>query len=173
VKLAVCTAPILFLAGCLLGPAASSAQTISDCSRIITPAEKRKNGWISFRGQATAIDLANGVVGIEMSGKPYLLYFTVDTLICNRGKPGTLRDLKIGDWIGGMTKLVHGKSVAVTLGFGAASEAYPYGIPVPGKKGWLKSPYAPSKPPINVERVPYGGLVKCPYTGKLFLNPAP
>jgi hypothetical protein len=46
-----------------------------------------------------------------------------------------------------------------------------YGIPVPGKPGLVKSPYAPSKGLVDVRRYRKGAEVKCPFTGKIFVVP--
>jgi hypothetical protein len=48
---------------------------------------------------------------------------------------------------------------------------YPHGIPVPGKPGFVKSPYAPSKGYVDVRRYRTGAGVKCPFTGKTFIVP--
>jgi hypothetical protein len=47
---------------------------------------------------------------------------------------------------------------------------YPYGIPVPGKKDLVESPYSPGKY-IDVAGFPPGTEVKDPYTDKIFLVP--
>jgi hypothetical protein len=47
----------------------------------------------------------------------------------------------------------------------------PYGTPVPGKKGFVTSPYAPNSGYIDARNFPPGTLVKDPYTGKTFLTP--
>lgn len=47
----------------------------------------------------------------------------------------------------------------------------PYGISVPGKPGFAKSPYAPSKGEIDLRRFRKGTEVKCPFTGKTFIVP--
>lgn len=48
---------------------------------------------------------------------------------------------------------------------------YPYGTPVPGKKGFVTSPYAPDSGFIDVRDFPPGTPVKDPYTNKIFLTP--
>ena len=48
---------------------------------------------------------------------------------------------------------------------------YPYGIPVPGKQGLVKSPYAPDQGLVDTRGFSRGQEVKCPYTGKVFLVP--
>lgn len=48
---------------------------------------------------------------------------------------------------------------------------FPYGTPVPGKKGFVTSPFAPESGYIDVRDFPPGTPVKDPYTGKTFLTP--
>jgi hypothetical protein len=48
----------------------------------------------------------------------------------------------------------------------------PYGIPVPGRKGMVTSPYTPGEEKyVDVTGFASGSVVKDPYTGKLFLVP--
>jgi len=47
----------------------------------------------------------------------------------------------------------------------------PYGIPVPGHKGMVTSPYSPEGNYIDVGAFPPGSAVRDPYTGKIFLVP--
>jgi len=47
----------------------------------------------------------------------------------------------------------------------------PYGIPVPGRKGMVTSPYLPEGYYIDVSAFAPGSAVKDPYTGKIFRVP--
>src|SRR5215471_11815777 len=48
----------------------------------------------------------------------------------------------------------------------------PYGIPVPGRKGMVTSPYTPEDAKyVDVTGFASGSVVKDPYTGKFFLVP--
>ena len=47
----------------------------------------------------------------------------------------------------------------------------PYGIPVPGKQGFVTSPFAPDGGLVDVRGFAPGTEVKDPYTGKIFLTP--
>jgi hypothetical protein len=53
-----------------------------------------------------------------------------------------------------------------------AKAGLPYGIPVPGQKGMVTSPYTPEQEKyVDVTGFASGSIAKDPYTGKLFLVP--
>lgn len=59
-----------------------------------------------------------------------------------------------------------------TAGGGAPQKKdYPYATPVPGKSGFVTSPYAPYSGYVDVRGFPPGTEVKDPYTQKVFLVP--
>jgi len=53
-----------------------------------------------------------------------------------------------------------------------AKAGLPYGIPVPGRKGMVTSPYTLEEAKyVDVTGFASGSIVKDPYTGKFFLVP--
>ena len=53
-----------------------------------------------------------------------------------------------------------------------AKASLPYGVPVPGRKGMVTSPYTAQEGKyVDVTGFASGSIVKDPYTGKLFLVP--
>jgi hypothetical protein len=59
---------------------------------------------------------------------------------------------------------------APTAAATTAKGDYPYGVPVPGKPGFVRSPYSPDKM-TDVRGYAPGTEVKDPYTQKIFLVP--
>jgi len=70
---------------------------------------------------------------------------------------------------GEFTSTVRGVSAA---DLEKAKAGLPYGIPVPGRKGMVTSPYTPEEGKyIDVTGFAAGSVAKDPYTGKFFLVP--
>lgn len=52
-----------------------------------------------------------------------------------------------------------------------AQAELPFGVAIPGRPGFVNSPYAAKHQLVDVTGLPTGMEVKCPYTGKLFRVP--
>ena len=50
-------------------------------------------------------------------------------------------------------------------------EEAPFGIPVPGQKGMIKSPHAPTSGLIDVSGMKPGTKIRCPYSGNVIRVP--
>jgi hypothetical protein len=62
--------------------------------------------------------------------------------------------------------------LVIALGTAETVQAQlPFGIPVSGKPGFFKSPYAPDAGSVDARGFPSGAVVKCPYTNKEFVIP--
>lgn len=60
---------------------------------------------------------------------------------------------------------------AATRAASRKGDDFRYGIPVPGKKGFVTSPYSPDSGYIDVRGFQPGTPVKDPYSGKIILTP--
>ena len=104
---------------------------------------------------------------------PRPLTFTIlpNTKIIRSSDPPGLKDLKPGEHVQVLAQpTADGRLLTVSLNFGKP-RGYPVARAVPGKSGWVYSPYAPSAGPINVSGFPPGTEVRCPYTKKIFFTP--
>ncbi len=53
----------------------------------------------------------------------------------------------------------------------AKREDLPFGIVIPGKQGYVYSPFSDKRQQVDVTGIPTGTKVKCPYTSKVFRVP--
>jgi hypothetical protein len=151
--------------------AATEQPPFDSCLGFLSLKKIREHNWIPFgTGKILFVDLAARMVAVDVKGKHYAIFVAHDTELCCEGKPGTMKQMEAGDPIRGVTKVVSGQSVAVALGYGKPLP-YAIGIPLNGAPGYVYSPYAPGKLAFKVGNVAPGTLVKCPYTGKMFVMP--
>ncbi len=67
-------------------------------------------------------------------------------------------------------QIIERRALAAPRGEGNARDL-PYGVPVPGRPGFVTSPYAPTRGHVDVRDFASGAEVKDPFTGKVFLTP--
>jgi hypothetical protein len=72
---------------------------------------------------------------------------------------------------GGVQPPNEGNTRAATRATSKKGDDFRYGIPVPGKKGFVTSPYSPDSGYIDVRGFQPGTPVKDPYSGKIILTP--
>jgi len=67
-------------------------------------------------------------------------------------------------------QVIERRALAAPRGEGNARDL-PYGVPVPGRPGFVTSPYAPTRGQVDVREFASGAEVEDPFTGKVFLAP--
>ncbi len=67
-------------------------------------------------------------------------------------------------------QVIERRGLAAPRGEGNARDL-PYGVPVPGRPGFVTSPYAPTRGQVDLREFTSGAEVEDPFTGKVFLVP--
>ncbi len=67
-------------------------------------------------------------------------------------------------------QVIERRAIAAPRSEGNARDL-PYGVPVPGRPGFVTSPYAPTRGQVDVREFASGAEVEDPFTGKVFLVP--
>ncbi|MGI8437053.1 MAG: hypothetical protein ACR2NX_09150 [Chthoniobacterales bacterium] len=147
---------------------------------MIAKKELAKYGLVSFLGTTSAVNPRKKTVVVgscisldprEPSGGSRTFTVLNNTKILRSGTPVTLQKIKPGETISVLAQsTVDGRWLTVSLSIGKP-KGYPVALAVPGKPGWVHSPYAPKAKPIDVSAFPRGTEVQCPYTKKIFFTP--
>ena len=70
-----------------------------------------------------------------------------------------------------MAGVMDGSGESMALITARAAGDIPYAIPIAGKPGFVRSPYALEKGEVDVAGIPQGVKVLCPYTKEAFRIP--
>ena len=133
--------------------------------------------FTSFDGKVVAINAGNSTFTfVDLRGNRHLIRTTDKTDITSRGQRATLLQVHVFDEVTGVASMSAGSLVAVKVIFrdanpgNAKSGSLPVAKPVPGKPGFVISPYAPPQF-VDVRGYPRGSQAKDPYTNKVFIVP--
>ena len=180
----------LLLAGCSavkVKPVSAAGPNVLDTlptdHGMIPIQETEQRGLVIYEGSVATVDTTEKIVVVQgwvLPGRitdpkpsPRPLRFTIlaNTKIIRSSDPARLQELKPGEQVHVLAQPApDGRLLAVSIGAGQP-RGYPVATAVPGKPGWVLSPYAPDAGPIDVSGFPPGTEVRCPHTKKIFFTP--
>lgn len=131
---------------------------------------------IDFAGWLTELDLKTNTIAVK--GKKVMV-FAIDLQKCSiirngNGSTGPmqwggLKNARVGDAVIGRLSLAGPAPVVVRLEFTAQPRV---GLPIPGKPGFIRTPYTSAVPtPLDVRGYARGTMLKDPASGKIILVP--
>ena len=135
--------------------------------RLISKSELRKHGVTGLEGTIDVVNApehevtitARTIMGDRSPTAPpqtYTLFVPNNAKVLRSSEPIRLTDIKPGENVNAtVQQSKDGRLMTVSLAFGTP-RGYPVATPVPGKPGWVLSPYAPTAGPIDVLEVPSG-----------------
>ena len=135
---------------------------------MIPVGETDRLGLVSYEGNISAVRVAEKTLLLQgwvlpkritdPKPAPRPLIFTIlpNTKIIRSSDKSNLKELKPGEHVDILAQpLPDGRLLTVSVSAGKP-RGYPVGTAVPGKPGWVYSPYAPAAGPVNVTGVPPG-----------------
>jgi hypothetical protein len=153
-------------------------------SGMIPMRETDKHGLVSYEGDIEAVHPGERIVVVlgwvvprritdpRPAPRPYNFTVLPNTRIFRSSRKISLRDLKPGEHLNNILAqpAPDGRFLTVSLATGKP-RGYPVATAVPGRPGWVYSPYEPAAGPVNVSGTSPGTEVRCPYTKKIFFTP--
>lgn len=168
----ICGAALLLASCSTVAPISPTGPNLLDTlpndHGMIPVAETDRLGLVNYQGDVKAVQPAEQtllVQGWVLSRRiidpapgPRLLAFTIlpNTKITRSRERSALKELKPGERVNILAQpRPDGRLLTVSVAFGKP-RGYPVATEVPGRPGWVYSPYAPSAAPVDVSGAPRG-----------------
>jgi hypothetical protein len=155
-------------------------------ARAPQPTNQSRSGIITYpySGTVKAVNVQAATIKVQNSRGSYIVVITPDTQLSKNGNAVALRKVAIGDNVRGQARITpDGRGVAASViiksspslapprSVANSPAQYPTAKVVPGKPGYVFSPFDPRGGYVDVNGFTSGSKVKDPYSGKIFLVP--